>query len=174
MNRRTWAILLLVVVAGAGVLIGLLSGGRSTAATADEVGESPAAVASALAGAPVVTLYKNPTCACCGEWAEHLEENGFVVETIEGADLTEVKARHGITMDLASCHTAEVDGYVLEGHVPADIVRQLLADRPEIRGLAVPGMPDGVPGMPAAGPNRPLYDILAIAHDGTTKIYATR
>lgn len=126
------------------------------------------------ADAPVVTVYKNPTCACCGEWAEHLKESGFRVEMKEGADLMQVKQKHGVSMNLASCHTAEVGDYVLEGHVPADVIRQLLAENPQIRGLAVPGMPPGVEGMPDAGPNRAPYEIVAIEQGGGTHVYATR
>ena len=139
------------------------------------------AVANARAGAAaaqnlaVVTLYKNPSCACCGEWAEHMRENGFhVEETRAGWDLMQIKAEHGVSPNLASCHTALVGDYVLEGHVPADVVQELLAEKPEIRGLAVPGMPAGVPGMPEAGPNRAPYEILAIQQDGSTELYATR
>ena len=126
------------------------------------------------ADAPVITVYKNPTCACCGEWAEHLKKSGFRVEVKESTDLDVVKKQHGVTMDLASCHTAEVAGYVLEGHVPADVIRQLLAEKPEIRGLAVPGMPAGVEGMPPAGPDRERYEIFAIEQGGGSRVYATR
>lgn len=135
---------------------------------------APEAIAVA-ADAPLVTLYKNPSCACCGEWGEHLEENGFRVKVEEaGWDLMRIKGEHGVSPELASCHTAVVGDYVLEGHVPADVLQQLLEERPQIRGLAVPGMPAGVPGMPAAGPNRAPYEVLAIQQDGSVELYATR
>ena len=123
---------------------------------------------------PVVTLYKNPTCHCCAEWAEHLEANGFRVDVRQGANLIQVKAEHGVAASLSSCHTALVGDYVVEGHVPADVIAQLLRERPEIRGLAVPGMPAGVPGMPDPGRNRKPYEIHAIGQDGSTSLYATR
>ncbi|MBW3570509.1 MAG: DUF411 domain-containing protein [Gemmatimonadetes bacterium] len=139
--------------------------------------ETPATVgelAWASTGTPVVTVYKNPTCACCEGWADHLRESGFRVEMKEGEDLMKVKQRLGIAPDLASCHTAEAGGYALEGHVPAELIRQLLAEKPDVRGLAVPGMPAGVPGMPEAGANRPPYQVLAIEHGGGSRVYATR
>lgn len=173
-KRTTTMILLLALFAGFG-LWGALSGGASAeAGQAERSTAASAEFASALAGAPVVTVYKNPTCACCGEWAEHLKESGFRVEMKEGADLMQVKRQHGITVDLASCHTAEVDGYVLEGHVPADVIQTLLTERPQIRGLAVPGMPPGVPGMPEVGPDRAPYEIVALQQDGGTHVYAER
>ena len=166
-NGTKWTLALLALVAVAA--FGSLYRGHAEPAFAAEGSRSTVA-----GDAPVVTVYKNPTCACCAEWADHLKESGFRVEMKEGADLNAVKRQHGVTMDLASCHTAEVGGYVLEGHVPADVIRQLLAERPQIRGLAVPGMPAGVPGMPPAGSNRAPYEILAIQRDGSTQIYATR
>lgn len=170
MKKQTkWimALLALVAVAAFGTLY------RGPAEPAFAAQESTTAVVAV--DAPVVTVYKNPTCACCGEWAEHLKKSGFRVEMKEGADLNAVKKQHGITMDLASCHTAEVGGYALEGHVPADVIAKLLAEKPAIRGLAVPGMPAGVPGMPEAGPNRAPYEIFTIEPgDGTPRVYATR
>lgn len=170
MKKGTTMILLLTLLAGLG-LWGALSGG----AVAAEASAAPSLhLASAPAGAPAVMIYKNPTCACCEGWADHLRASGFRVEMKEGADLMKVKQQLGISTDMASCHTAEVGDYVLEGHVPADVIRQLLAEKPNIRGLAVPGMPAGVPGMPEAGPNRPLYEIFAIEQGGGTRVYATR
>lgn len=169
MKKRTTIFLLLAAFVGLG-LWGLLSGGASRDAVAAEARQ----LASAPDGAPVVTVYKNPTCACCGEWADHLRASGFRVEMKEGEDLMKAKQRLGIAPDLASCHTAEVGGYALEGHVPADVIHQLLAEKPDIRGLAVPGMPAGVPGMPEAGPNRAPYEVLAIEQGGGSRVYATR
>ena len=169
MKKRTTMIPLLALFAGLG-LWGALPTGPGEEAVAAETSQ----IALVAADAQVVTVYKNPTCACCGEWADHLRAGGFRVEMKEGADLAKVKQQLGVTMYLASCHTAEVGQYVLEGHVPADVIRQLLAEKPEIRGLAVPGMPAGVPGMPEAGPNRAPYEILAIQQDGGTHVYAKR
>lgn len=124
---------------------------------------------------PPVTLYMSPSCTCCGEWGEHLRENGLAVDVVKvGLDIMQIKAEHGIAASLTSCHTALVGGYVIEGHVPADLIARLLDERPEIRGLAVPGMPPGVPGMPKAGPNRKPYPVFSILPDGSTEVFAER
>lgn len=170
MKKQTMMIAGVVLASAAGA--GALWSGADAQATTNTAVD-PATVAVA-ADAPVVTLYKNPSCACCGEWGEHLEENGFRVNIEAGRDLMQIKSEHGVAPELASCHTALIGDYVLEGHVPADVLAQLLQERPDIRGLAVPGMPAGVPGMPEAGPNRAPFEILAIQQDGSTELYATR
>lgn len=164
---------------GAALIVAFLSG--CDAASAERLSAAGAEQTALAAGTvaaqnlPVVTMYKNPTCACCGEWVKHMRENGFRVDVKEARlDVVQIKIEHGVSANLASCHTALVGDYVLEGHVPADVVQQLLAERPHIRGLAVPGMPAGVPGMPDPGPNRDLYEILAIQQDGSTELYARR
>ena len=134
--------------------------------------EPMAASVSRSADVALVTLYKNPTCSCCADWADHMRDGGFAVEVRDGADLIQVKAEYGVPLDLASCHTAVVDGYAVEGHVPADVVRALLEERPEIAGLAVPGMPRGVPGMPGEGLGS--YEVLAFRTDGARDVYAVR
>lgn len=158
------------VALGAAAMMGAVYQGAGAHAFA------PSAVQPISIGSdpPVVTLYRNPSCGCCGEWAEHLRENGFEVEMKEAeSGLADLRAGYGIPRDIASCHTALVDEYILEGHVPARFVKQLLRKRPEIWGLAVPGMPAGVPGMPAAGPDRDPYEVIAVQHDGSTFVYAT-
>ncbi len=117
-------------------------------------------------------VYKSPACGCCSKWAEHLEAAGFKVSTKDVRDMTAVKAEHGITAQLASCHTAIIDGYVVEGHVPADAIMRMLDERPDIAGLAVPGMPIGSPGMEGAIVEK--YDILAFDENGDTQIYESR
>lgn len=169
----------LIPALGATVLaVSLLAGCDDASAEKSGVAGGDAAMAARMVAAqdlPVVTMYKNPTCACCGEWVEHMRTNGFRVDIKEaGFDLMQVKAKHGVAPSLSSCHTALIGDYVLEGHVPADVIQQLVTERPDVRGLAVPGMPDGVPGMPDPGPNRDPYEIVAIQHDGSTELYATR
>jgi hypothetical protein len=119
-----------------------------------------------------VVVYKSPTCGCCGKWIEHMEEAGFRVDVQDRGDLSPIKAEHGVPRRLQSCHTAKVGGYLVEGHVPADLVQRMLDEKPDIRGLAVPGMPMGSPGM--EGPYKDAYDVLAIGKDGRTKVYARR
>lgn len=117
-----------------------------------------------------VTVYKSPTCGCCKKWVDHMEANGFQVETIEMPDLRMIKSMTGVKPQNASCHTAKVGGYVVEGHVPADDVKRMLRERPEIKGLTVPGMHMGSPGM--EGPTKEKYDVLTINRDGSSEIYA--
>ena len=125
------------------------------------------------ADVPVVQVFKTPTCGCCNGWIDSLQEAGFDVESIDLARLDEVKASNGVPPALASCHTAIVDGYVVEGHVPAEDVRRLLAERPEISGLAVPGMPLGSPGMEHPDPSRhETYRVLAFGPEGVS-VFAT-
>jgi hypothetical protein len=124
----------------------------------------------ALAVEPTVTVYKSPTCGCCDKWVAHLEEKDFAVETVDITDLRMVKSMAGIAPEHASCHTARVGDYVIEGHVPADDIRRLLAERPDARGLAVPGMPLGSPGMEAPQPER--YEVLLIDREGKTTVFA--
>ena len=123
------------------------------------------AVSPALAGAslPNVIVNKDPNCGCCQKWADHLAAAGFPVQIVAQGDLAPLKAKLGVTDELRSCHTAEVDGYVLEGHVPADAVLRLLRERPTAIGLAVPGMPAGSPGMEGGTPE--TYDVILFGND---------
>ncbi len=116
-----------------------------------------------------VVVYKGPTCACCEKWAEHMERAGFEVEVQVMDNLRPVKAQYGIGYRLESCHTAVVDGYAIEGHVPANVVKRLLKERPDVTGLAVPGMPLGSPGM--EGPVKESYNVLAFTSDGRVAVY---
>lgn len=95
----------------------------------------------------VVTVYKSPTCGCCKSWISHLEENGFKVNAIDSSDMSAIKDKHGVPVGARSCHTAVVNDYVIEGHVPAADIRKLLTEKRPVAGLAVPGMPMGSPGM---------------------------
>jgi hypothetical protein len=116
--------------------------------------------ALAAASAPKITVTKDPSCGCCGGWVDHLKAEGFAVEVIETTALDRVKAKLGVPNDLAACHTAEVEGYVIEGHVPAVAIRRLLSEKPQAKGLAVPGMPVGSPGMEVAGAQADVYDVV--------------
>lgn len=122
------------------------------------------------AGALEVTVYKSPTCGCCNKWIAHLEANGFEVNAHDLADLTQVKLEHGVSQKLTSCHTALVDGYVIEGHVPAEDIQRLLRERPDVVGLAVPGMVTGSPGMEGGTPQP--YDVLTFDRNGNTTVFA--
>jgi hypothetical protein len=119
---------------------------------------------SAAAESSMILVYKNPNCSCCAGWVQHLKDAGFAVTVEETSDLQPVRKRLGVPADLAACHTAEVDGYILEGHVPAAAVRRLLEKRPTAIGLAVPGMPAGSPGMEGGAPQR--YDVVLFGATG--------
>ena len=125
---------------------------------------------ASLAVEPKVTVYKTPSCGCCKKWVSHLEENGFQVETVDLQDLRMVKSMSGVRPELASCHTATVGGYVVEGHVPADDIKRLLRERPEAKGLTVPGMPQGSPGMETG--HKDHYQVLTFDGDGKTEVFA--
>ena len=128
-------------------------------------------VAQESAAKPVVEVFKLPSCGCCGVWVTHLEQNGFDVKSTNVRDMTAVKRQTGVPRALASCHTALVDGYIVEGHVPADDVKRLLSERPDVAGISVPGMPIGSPGM--EGPNPQPYDVLAFDEDGSVTHFAS-
>lgn len=119
---------------------------------------------------PRVTVYKSPTCGCCAKWIDHLRANGFQVEGVDMENLRWVKRMSGIGPEQASCHTARVGDYVIEGHVPAADIKRLLAEKPHARGLAVPGMPLGSPGMESPRPEP--YEVLLLEKDGTTRVFA--
>ena len=132
--------------------------------------------ALSLAKTPM-TIYKSPTCGCCGKWVEHVRAAGFipnVVEVDDPARLNELKQSSGVPQALWSCHTALVGNYVVEGHVPADLVSQMLREKPQGRGLAVPGMVGGSPGMEIPGTPAGHYDVLLFQRNGTTRVYASR
>ncbi|WP_235086860.1 MULTISPECIES: DUF411 domain-containing protein [Chromobacterium] len=117
-------------------------------------------------------MHKDPYCGCCTAWAEHMQQNGVALQSRNEADMSALKARLKVPADLRSCHTAEIGGYVFEGHVPADLVKKVLKDKPKIVGLAVPGMPMGSPGM--EGPSKQPYQVLSFDEQGRRSVYATR
>ena len=116
------------------------------------------------------TLYKNPQCGCCAEYGKYLGQNGFDVQVVETLDLPSVKRAHGVPAALEGCHTTLVDGYVIEGHVPADIVQRLLREKPAIKGISLPAMPAGSPGM--MGEKTAPLTVYEIS-DAPNKVYAT-
>lgn len=123
---------------------------------------------------PQMTVYKSATCGCCKNWIAHMEANGFAVKAFDVDDIDKVKAEKGVPKSAASCHTGIVNGYVVEGHVPADAVLKMLKEKPDIAGIAVPGMPVGSPGMEVDGGFKQPYAIVSIDKAGKTKIYERR
>ena len=104
-----------------------------------------------------ITIYKDPSCSCCGNWARYMQAAGFATVVEETTDVGSLKSRLGVPDDLASCHTAVIADYVIEGHVPANALRRLLVEKPSATGLAVPGMPAGAPGM---GGSNEVYEVV--------------
>jgi hypothetical protein len=124
------------------------------------------------AGPISMTVYQGPQCGCCGLWIEHMKEFGFEAEVHYRNDLGEVKQAFGIRPELSSCHTAIVNGYIVEGHVPGDVVRRFLAEAPSARGLTVPGMPTGSPGMEVPGGRVDDYSVYLFTASGDVQIYS--
>ena len=122
----------------------------------------------------VVTVYKSPSCGCCQKWVDYLVASGFQVKTVDLEDMSEIKAASGVPRALQTCHTAVVEGYVVEGHVPADALKKLLHDRPKVAGIAVAGMPVGSPGMEVPGTPAQSYDVIAWDKAGKTSVFAKK
>ena len=120
---------------------------------------------------PTITVYKDPNCGCCKNWIEHLRKHGFTVDAKDTPDMNTIKATLGVPGALTSCHTAVVEGYLIEGHVPASDIDRLLASKPKVKGLAVPGMPMGSPGM--EGGAKQHYQVLTFDKAGKTKVFAS-
>ena len=123
---------------------------------------------------PQMTVYKSSTCGCCSKWVEHMQANGFEVKAIDVDDIDKVKHERGVPDSAASCHTAVVNGYVVEGHVPADAVLKVLKEKPAIAGIAVPGMPLGAPGMEVPSGQKAAYTIVSFDKTGKTAVYQQR
>lgn len=132
-----------------------------------------AAIPLSSAAEPIrATLFKNPQCSCCEGYAAYLRENGFEVDVKPTNDLTQISRKAGVPENIQGCHTMFVGGYVVDGHVPINVVRKLLSERPAIAGITLPGMPSGSPGM--GGPKSSTFTIYSVAKDGAPpKVYAS-
>jgi hypothetical protein len=166
MNRRLFTSRLIAV--------GLIS--TSLALTGCSLAQSPSAqkeahTAEQVAVTSEITVFRSPTCGCCGLWIEHMEAAGFTVKDNLTEDMTAIKKQYGLPANLASCHTTIADGYVIEGHIPAEDVQRLLAEKPDIAGIAVPGMPIGSPGMESGDYVEP-YTVFSFQEDGATDVFA--
>jgi hypothetical protein len=117
-----------------------------------------------------ITVYRSPSCGCCGKWINHMIKHGFVVNDVPSEGMDSIKEKLGVPKSLQSCHTAVVDGYVVEGHVPAGDVKKLLVTKPKAVGLAAPGMPSGSPGMEMDG-SKPNFSILLFDKQGKTQTF---
>ncbi len=135
---------------------------------------APLVAAGVARAAQVMKVHKDPNCACCEAWVEHVRAAGYEAQVAVVPAINAIKAKLGVPIALRSCHTAEIDGYVLEGHVPAAAIARLLAQRPKVHGLAVPGMPIGSPGMEVEGRAPERYDVIAFGEDGASVFMAFR
>lgn len=131
----------------------------------------PQARSAAPQKLPAVTVYKDPNCGCCSLWVRHMEQAGFPVTAVDTSEMPSIRRKHGVLQHLQSCHTAVVDGFVVEGHVPAEDVKRLLTSRPAVKGIAVPGMPIGSPGMEQGTTKHP-YSVLTFDEEGRTTVFA--
>lgn len=152
MNRRGLIAKLLAV--GMMVAIALLGPSTAQAQAATEL-----------------TVYRSPSCNCCGHWVDHMQAAGFAVEDVVTDDMDAIKDQYGVPEALASCHTALVEGYVIEGHVPASDVQRLLSEQPDVLGIAAPGMPMGSPGM-ETGDRVDPYTVVSFTANGDTATFA--
>lgn len=164
-----------IVMPTAPLVIGLALAVLSLAAC----GRDPAtALAGAAAAAPdsladhTLIVHEGPHCGCCGLWRQHMEQAGFEIEVRKSLQLGAVKATLAVPPAMSSCHTAEIGGYFIEGHVPAEDVLRLLAEQPSARGLALPGMPIGSPGMEVPGRQAQPFEVLLVARDGSSTVYS--
>lgn len=131
----------------------------------------PAAACAKPAKAAVLNIYKSPYCGCCGAWVEHIKLSGIRAGVRELEDVSPIAKKAGVPDELRSCHTAIIEGYFVEGHVPAVDIRKLLRDRPNARGIAVPGMPIGSPGMEQGG-RKDDFNTLIVDRSGAVRVFA--
>ena len=155
-------------VAAISITIFLCACGADLQRAAQTINPTPSATA---AEQPELTVYKNANCGCCKVWIEHMRKNGFAAKVNDVHNMNPIKERVGVPYGMGSCHTAQVGGYFIEGHVPAEVVARLLKEKPKAKGVTVPGMPIGSPGMEQGNTIQP-YEVHLVHPDGTTSVYA--
>lgn len=152
--------------------LALLLGCNAVGSSSEVASTAASTVAAQTADLPLVTVRKHPTCGCCSVWIEHLREAGFPVQAQDVEDMAAVKDAAGVPQAMASCHTAEVGGYFVEGHVPAADIARLLRERPAAKGLAVPGMPLGSPGMEHPEGIVQPHAVMLVLGDGSSREFS--
>ncbi|MGS1079259.1 DUF411 domain-containing protein [Pseudoxanthomonas beigongshangi] len=195
MNSLFKQITATVFLAGSGALLMACGAAPGAASASDRVAAAPTsspissspissatksagsiAAAGSLAAAPahlpLIRVHKSASCGCCGVWVDHVRAAGFPVEVHDTEDMMTVKDRLGVPEPMMSCHTAEVDGYFVEGHVPAEDIKRLIAEKPKARGIAVPGMPLGSPGMEMPDGRTQPYEVTLVGGDGATETFS--
>lgn len=171
MNIRS-ALLMLGALTGGTVMTGCTRSPQSVDATASSSHPTAAVAATASLALPRVVVHKSPSCHCCALWVKHLRDAGFVVDVRNEDNLNQIKERVGVPYGKGSCHTAEVGGYFVEGHVPAEDIKRLLAQRPDAKGLVLPGMPMGSPGMEIPDGRTQPYTVGLVGRDGRATAFA--
>ncbi|MGB7518376.1 MAG: DUF411 domain-containing protein [Spirulinaceae cyanobacterium] len=145
--------------------------GKSTSTQATLVSVWDEETEPNYSGIAEMSVYRSPSCGCCGVWIDHAKKHGFKIEDIKTEEMKAVKKQHNVPAELASCHTTIIDGYVMEGHIPADDIKRFLAEKPDdLVGLAVPGMPIGTPGMEARDIKQP-FQVLAFNDKGEVEVF---
>jgi hypothetical protein len=177
MNRKKLAALIVAAISTAACsrepsIDQNATGGSLTVAAVPDGTPQAAEIAANDGKLIPIKVYKDPNCGCCKEWVKHLAANGFKVETLDMPDMSMVKQKYGVNREIEACHTAIVGDYVVEGHVPADLIKKMLKEKPAIAGIAVPGMPQGSPGMEMGTKER--YNVLTFDRAGRTTVYAQR
>jgi hypothetical protein len=154
----------------AGVAAVVVAAGATLAIQADEPAQSSVTLANSAEAGQAITIYKSPNCGCCQSWAEHLAANGFDTKIVETDNLNDIKQQYNVPRDMASCHTALINGLVIEGHVPANDIAAYLED-PQVNtvGLSVPGMPHGTPGMETG--RKDDYQVVAFNANGQQSVF---
>ena len=127
-------------------------------------------ISAAASGGLDITVYRDPSCSCCAGWIDYLAAQGFHPKTVITEDMEALKHQQGVPSELVSCHTALINGYVIEGHVPADDIKRLLAEHPQLKGIAAPGMPIGTPGM-ESGDVHESFTVLSFDQQGDIKVF---
>ena len=152
------------------LLVSACTAAPSPAASANLAAQPARAQTATL---PTMQVYKDPNCGCCNGWIRHMRAAGFTVLAQDTTDISPIKQRLGVADAMQSCHTTEIDGYVIEGHVPASDIQRLLTERPKARGLVLPGMPVGSPGMESPDGHTQPFTVMLLADDGTLQPWAT-
>ncbi len=128
-------------------------------------------VTGVAVGAEEIAVFRSPTCGCCEKWLAHLQQNGFTIKDNVTNGMQAIKTKYGVAPELASCHTAIINGYVVEGHVPAADIKKMLETKPDVVGLTVPGMPVGTPGM-EMGAKKEQYDVVSFDSKNNTQVFS--
>lgn len=166
------SLMTLGVLAGATTMMACARSPEATSPMVESASPSTRTAAKEAQAWPVVIVHKSPSCGCCELWVTHLRDAGFAVEVRNEDNLNPIKERVGVPYGKGSCHTAEVAGYFVEGHVPAQDIQRLLAQRPDAKGLVLPGMPAGSPGMEMPDGTQQAYTVELVQRDGTTVAFA--